>query len=60
MGIGRRAHLKRIAWRRTHADYRSELDGVRSILVGRDSATLLCPIAQLTDAEVERLAGVER
>lgn len=41
-------------WSKTHPDYKGTTDGVKTILVCRKGATVLCPLDDLTDEEIER------
>jgi hypothetical protein len=38
-------------WRETHSDFKSTLDGRRSIMVYRNGSTIV-PLDQLTEAEI--------
>lgn len=55
----RRAKLGHI-WKTTPKDYRSFVQGARSILVLRDGGTTLVPLDCLTEAEIKRLAPEQR
>jgi hypothetical protein len=55
-----RERVEALLWTHMHRDYRSEADGVRSVLAldGKTGATVLVPIASLSDVDLVRLAGV--
>lgn len=51
--IDPRAHKLQAIWRKTHRDFKGNLDGVRCVLVLRSAGTCLVPLDSLTDAEIE-------
>lgn len=40
-------------WSQTHADYKGHAYGLRAVLVLREGATVLCPLTELTEAEID-------
>lgn len=42
----------RLIYRHTHKDYKGEINGVKGILVLRQSGSCSVPLEQLTDAEI--------
>jgi hypothetical protein len=41
-----------VIWGKTHRDFRSKLNGKKSILVLREGGTTLVPLEDLTDTEI--------
>jgi len=51
--MNRDEKLKAI-WRKTHRDFKGEIDGVKTVMVFRQGGSTLVSLEGLTDAEIER------
>jgi hypothetical protein len=52
--LGDRKIAEGIAWTKTHRDYKTIVDGKKSILLLRNGGTTLVPIASLSDSELSQ------
>jgi hypothetical protein len=52
-----RSRLESLVWKFTHKDFKSVVDGKRSVLVNGPQGATLTPLARLSDEELHGLRG---